>query len=126
MATHKRAGAAAIVLIVIVVSYFLIFGLRTTQIEAIRKQVDQGLPMGASPEEVSHFLDAIHLEHSELIRPEVMTMNRRSYDNALIMVAVRRNTWRSLLQRENIQVILVFDESHKLVRIDVFPRYTGL
>jgi hypothetical protein len=124
--TNKRIGVAALVLIVIVSGYFLVFGLRTTRVETIQKQLNEGLQMGASPENVTRFLDAIHLEHSELIRPEVMLMNRRSYDNALVIVAVRRNTWRSLLQRESVQVIFVFDESHKLVRIDVFPIYTGL
>jgi hypothetical protein len=40
-------------------------------------------------------------------------------------MAIRRNTWRSLLIREDVELIFVFDESRKLSRIDVFLVYTG-
>jgi hypothetical protein len=40
-------------------------------------------------------------------------------------MAIRRNTWRSLLIREDVELIFVFDESRKLSRIDLFQVYTG-
>jgi hypothetical protein len=46
-------------------------------------------------------------------------------DNLLVVMAIRRNTRRSLLIREDAELIFVFDEARKLNRIDIFPIYTG-
>jgi len=114
------------VLGVILLSFFAFCGVRTTRIETIRTEANQSLATGAEFDKVAHFPDAKHLEHSELIRPEAMFMHGRSYDNDWVVIAVRRGTWRSMIQREDVQLIFVFDEGHKLKRTDIFPVYTGL
>ena len=126
MAPAKKAILAGLVLIVVVLGYFAIFGVRTTRVETVRRKVNQRLAVGASLNDVVRSLDAMHIEHSELERPQMMLMAGHRYDNALVVVAIRRNTWRSLLQREDIYIIFVFDESQRLMRIDIFPIGTGL
>ena len=126
MTPSRKVRYAAYVLGVVLLGYFAFCGIRTTRIETIRTEANQSLAAGASFDEVAHFLDAKRFEHSELIRPEVMFMHSKSYDNDWVVIAVRRGTWRSMLQREDVQLIFVFDEGHKLKRTDIFPVYTGL
>jgi len=126
MATTKKAILITCGLIVVVLGYLAVFGVRTTRVETIRRQVNQNVAIGASLGDVARSLDAMHIEHSELEHPQMMSMGGHRYDNALVMMAIRRNTWRSLLQREDVYVILVFDASHRLMRIDIFPIGTGL
>jgi len=122
----KKLRYAACVLGVILLGYLAFCGVRTTRIETIRTQAIQSLATGASFDEVAHFLDAKHFEHSELIRPEAMFAHGKSYDDNWVVIAVRRGRWRSMLQREDVQLIFVFDEGHQLERTDVFPVCTGL
>ncbi len=88
--------------------------------------MNQGVPTGASPDDVIRFLDSEHFAHSTLMRPEVMYMNAHHYEGMLLVWAAKKGTWRSPLQREDIEIIFVFDENRKLVRTDIFPVYTGL
>ena len=125
MATTKKAILIACGLIVVVLVYFVVFGVRTTRVESIRKQVNESVAVGASLNEVTHSLDAMHIEHSELERPQMMSMGGHRYDNVLLVMAIQRNTWRSLLFREDVELIFVFDEARKLNRIDIFPILTG-
>jgi hypothetical protein len=122
----KKVILTACVLGALVFGYFVNFGVRTTRIETIRSNVNQNLALGASPEDVIRFLDSRHLDHSELAAPEVMKAGGHRYDHIPVVGAIQRNTWRSLLQREDVQLIFVFDDDHKLKRIDIFPVYTGL
>ena len=126
MASSKRVVLLSLVGVVVALVSLAVFGFRTTRVETIRRQVNERVPVGASPDDVLRFLDGEHLDHSELRRPEVMYVGGRYYDGTLLVWASKRGTWRSLLQREDVEVIFVFDESHKLARIDVFPVYTGL
>ena len=122
----KKIVLTACVLVLVVLGYFAIFGLRTTRIETIRRKVNDRSSIGDSPDDVIRFLDSEHLAHSTLMRPEVMYMNGQHYDGVLLVWAGKKGTWRSMLQREDIEMIFVFDENRKLVRTDVFPEYTGL
>jgi hypothetical protein len=106
MASTTKAILVGCGLIIVVLGYFAVFGVRTTRVETIRRQINQSVAVGASLDEVARSLDAMHFEHSELERPQMMSMGGHRYDNALVVMAIRRNTWRSLLQREDIHTFL--------------------
>jgi hypothetical protein len=125
MAKTKKAILIACGLVVVVLGYSAVFGVRTTRVETIQRHVNQSVAVGASLNEVAHFLDTMHIEHSELERPQMMLMGGHRYDNVLVVMAIQRNTWRSLLVREDVELIFVFDEARKLNRIDIFPILTG-
>jgi hypothetical protein len=125
MTTTKKAILIGCGLIVVVLGYFAVFGVRTTRVETIRRQVNQSVAIGASLSDVAHSLDAMQIEHSEIERPQMMLMSGHRYDNVLVVMAIQRNTWRSLLFREDVELIFVFDETRKLNRIDIFPILTG-
>ena len=105
---------------------FAQFGFRTTQVEDLRRLTEQNLAIGASPEKVLHFLDAYHLEHSELMRPEAMRLGDHDYANRNIIAAIKRRTKIGLISREDIQLVFIFDEGHRLAKIDLVPVYTSL
>ena len=112
--------------------YFASFSGRTTQSEGLARRIqdlrqltEQNVPFGASPEMVSHFLDAQHLEHSELMKPEMMHISGHDYANKNIVLALKRRTHSTLLIREDIQFVFVFDDDKKLKAIDLVPIYTG-
>jgi hypothetical protein len=107
-------------------AYFAFIGIRTTRIETLRSIVSQNLKQGSSPAQVRGFLYAQRLNPSPLIKPEVMGYGRYNYDRQNVVVAVKRNTWVSLLQHEAIYLVFVFNDKDELVRWDVFPIYTGL
>jgi hypothetical protein len=75
-------------LIVVVVGYFAVFGVRTTRIEAIRRQVNQGVAVGSSLNDVVHSLDAMHIERSEPERAQMTFGGHHHYGNV-------RLSWRS-------------------------------
>jgi hypothetical protein len=75
-------------LIVVVVGYFAVFGVRTTRIEAIRRQVNQGVAVGSSLNDVVHSLDAMHIERSEPERAQMTFGGHHHYGNF-------RLSWRS-------------------------------
>jgi len=79
--------------------------------------------MGDSVEKVSLFLDSQGLQHSAVIRPEIMMLHGHDYSNQLVVVAVKRYTARALVWKEWVQIVFVFDEDHKLTRFDVIPHY---
>jgi hypothetical protein len=124
--TKKRAILGFCLLWVIGLGYFAFFGIRTTRIETLRSIVSHNLKQGSSSTQVRVFLDAQHLDPSPLIKPEFMGYGRHDYSKQNVVVAVKRNTWVSLLYHEAIYLVFVFNDKGELVRWDVFPIYTGL
>jgi hypothetical protein len=113
--------------LVLLFGYFALFGVRTTRIESLRSETTQGVTQGMSSAQVRSFLDARHLDPSELTRPEVMVCGRgHDFSNQNVVVAVKRNTWRSPLSSEAIYLVFVFDDQDRLQRWEIFPIYTGL
>ncbi len=113
--------------LVLLFGYVALFGVRTTRIESLRSETSQGVRQGMSSAQVRSFLDGQHLDPSELIRPEVMVYGRgHDFSNQNVVVAVKRNTWRSLLSSEAIYLVFVFDNQDRLLRWEIFPIYTGL
>ena len=72
------------------------------------------------------FLDAQHLEHTEMRRTSDYSHLRDIYGDAPMIGAIKRRTWRSLLMYESIQIVFVFDDNNRLVKFDLNPVYTGL
>ncbi len=129
----KRAILVVSLLCMLVLAYVAIFGMRRTRagnvqnrVEILQNLVSQNLRMGASSEQVTSFLDVQHLEHSKLTKSEFMRFNSHNYANENVIVAIKRNTWVEMWQKESIQLVFVFNEKGELVRFDVFPVYTGL
>jgi hypothetical protein len=113
--------------LVLLLGYFSLFGVRTTRIQTLRSETSQGVKQGMSSAQVRSFLDARHLDPSGLIRPGVMVYGRgHDFRNQNVVVAVRRNTWRSLLGGESIYLVFVFNDQDELVRWDIFPIYTAI
>ena len=104
-------------------TYFCIFGFRTTRVESIQRLTSQNVHVGATPEAVIRFLGARDLEPSPLFRPEAMSMNGHHYSGQSIVVGVKRYSARGLIWKEAIYLVFVFDQNQKLVRYDVFPAY---
>ena len=124
--TKKRAILGIFLLCLLVLGYFAFFGIQTTRIETLRSIISQNLKQGASSAQVRSFLDAQHLDPSNLIKPEAMRYGSYNYSNQNVVVAVKRNTRVSLLQHEAIYLVFVFNDKDELVRWEVFPIYTGL
>ncbi|PWT83805.1 MAG: hypothetical protein C5B58_05890 [Acidobacteria bacterium] len=124
--TRKRALLGATIFCLGLLAYFGIFGLRTTRVATVRGLVEGNLRAGESPDEIMHFLEARKLEHSQLIKPEFMTLGGRDYGNQNLIVAIKRDTARAFLWSESIQIIIVFNDRHEMVRADVFPVYSSL
>ena len=124
--TKKRTILGIFLLCLLVLGYFAFFGIQTTRIETLRSIISQNLKQGASSAQVRSFLDAQHLDPSNLIKPEAMRYGSYNYSNQNVVVAVKRNTRVSLLQHEAIYLVFVFNDKDELVRWDVFPIYTGL
>ena len=123
----KRTILGISLVCLLLLGYIAFFGIRTTRIETLRSTISQNLKQGASPAQVRSFLDAQHLDPSNLIKPEVMSYGRdHNFSKQNVVVAVKRNTWQSLLQSEAIYLVFVFNDRDELVRWDVFPVYTGL
>jgi hypothetical protein len=80
-----------------------------------------------SSAQVRSFLNTQYLDPSELIGPDIMVYGRgHDFSNQNVVVAVKRNTWRSLLSSEAIYQVFVFDNQDRLLRWEIFPIYTGL
>lgn len=123
---NKRIALVILVLSVLTLVYWALFGIRRTGVGTVQRLVYQNVKKGESSEELIRFLDAQHLEHSELTRPSFMSLWGRDYSNQNVVVAIRRNTWTSMLQTESVQLVFVFDDKNRLIKSDVFPVYTGL
>jgi|SRR2546423_15611086 len=78
--------------------YFSIFGYRTASVESLRQLTSRNIQIGATPEEVIHYLASRRLEPSPLFKPEVMLMHGHHYDRQNIVVAVKRYSARNLLR----------------------------
>ena len=127
MTIQGKAVVSVFSICILLIFYFSIWGIRTTRIESINELVSQNLKPGMSSGEVIRFLDPQHLEHSQLIKPEIMTLGLgHDYGNQHIIAAIKRGTAKALLWGEAIQLIFVFNEKHELVRTDVFPRHAAL
>jgi hypothetical protein len=109
-----------------IAGYFAIYGVRTTRLETVRRQIEQNVNVGCRPEDVIRFLDSQHLEHSGLMRLSEYETLHRTYGDAQLILARKRRTWEALFQSESIVIIFVFDESSRLRKFDLRNQYTGL
>jgi hypothetical protein len=122
----ERIGVAIGASCVLGLAYFCVFGIRTTRVGSLERLASQNVQIGATPEEVIHFLALRHLAPSPLFKPEFMSLGGHDYANQNIVVAVKRYSARALLWREAIYLVFVFDQNQKLVKYDVFPVYDSL
>jgi hypothetical protein len=123
----KRTILGISLVCLLVLCYYAFFGIRTARIETLQSAISQNLKQGTSSAKVRSFLDAQHLDPSNLMKPEILTYGRgRDYSNQNVVVAVKRNTRLSLLYDESIYLVFVFNDNDELIRWDVFPIYTGL
>jgi hypothetical protein len=111
---------------VLVLIYLSVFGARLRPVESLRALVEQNVKPGATPESVRQFLDSKGLDHSPLEREPDASYSGHKYGNSPIIVVLKRNTARTILTREDTYVIFVFSEKDELLRIDIFPVFTGL
>ena len=118
---QKKVIFTVCALSLLMLAYFAIYGIRTTRVGTMQELVVQNLKIGTSSEQVIHFLDSQHLEHSEPMKPEFMRLGGHNYGNENVVAAIKRHTARALLWGEAIQIIFVFNEKHELTRFDVFP-----
>jgi tetratricopeptide (TPR) repeat protein len=118
----KRAILVIFLSCLLALAFLAFFGIRRTGIEALQSRVSQNLKNGASSGQVMSFLDVQQLEHTRLIKAEFTQLG----GNQNVIEAIKRNTWIGLLQKESIRLVFVFNESHELVRFDLYPVYTGL
>ena len=95
------------------------------RIRAFQTLVAQNVKVGDPPDRVIRFLDAQHLEHSALMKPEFMRISGHEYGNQNVIAAIQRHVARSLLWDEAVQFVFVFNESHELTKFDVMPVYTS-
>lgn len=114
-----------VILLSIGVWIFADHGIRTTHPEALRQLIARSVPIGASPEEVTKFLDGQHLEYGPMNRTSNYS-NLHKYGDMPVIGAIKRRTWRSLLISEDIQIAFIFDENNRLKIVDLNPVYTGL
>jgi hypothetical protein len=126
VAVKKKILLGTCLLFLLVGGYFANYGVRTTRPETLRRLVAQNVKIGDSPQEVMSFLDARHLEHSEIRRTSDYSHLREIYGDVPMIVTIKRRTWRSLLMYESIQIVFVFDDNNRLVKFDLNPVYTGL
>ena len=124
---RKKLTVLGILLACLLLGYYAFFGIRTTRIETLESTISQNLKQGTSSAKVRSFLDAQHLDPSNLMKPQIMSYGRgRDYSNQNVVVAVKRNTRLALLYGESIYLVFVFNDKDELIRWDVFPIYTGL
>jgi len=118
----KRAILVIFLSCLLALAFVAFFGIRRTGIEALQSLVSQNLKNDASSGQVMSFLDVQHIEHTRLSKPEFTQLG----GNQNVIEAIKRNTWIGLPQKESIHIVFVFNESHELVRFDLYPVYTGL
>jgi hypothetical protein len=98
---RKKLTVLGILLVCLLLGYYAFFGIRTTRIETLESIISQNLKQGTSSAKVRSFLDAQHLDPSNLIKPQIMSYGRgRDYSNQNVVVAVKRNTRLALLYGE--------------------------
>jgi hypothetical protein len=119
----RKIGLVVVLAFLLGAVYFSIFGFRTASVESLRELTSQNVQIGATPEEVIHFLASRRLQPSPLFKPQVMSMNGHDYSGQNIVLGVKRYSARALLCNEAIYLVFVFDEDHKLVRYDFLPIY---
>jgi uncharacterized membrane protein (Fun14 family) len=108
-----------------VLAYFAISGVRTVRVEDLKNLVERNIKIGASPDAVRQFLVGQGLDPSPLRREPEASYGGRKYGNFPVIVVLKRNTARTLMTREDVQIIFVFSEKNELVRFDLFPVFTG-
>jgi hypothetical protein len=124
---RKKLTVLGMLLACLLLGYYAFFGIRTTRVETLESTVSQNLKQGTSSAKVRSFLDAQHLDPSNLIKPRIMSYGHgRDYSNQNVVVAVKRNTRLALLYGESIYLVFVFNDKDELMRWDVFPIYDGL
>jgi hypothetical protein len=112
--------------IVLMSADFIVFGLRTTRPESLRRQIAQSIKVGCSTDDVIRFLDSQHLEHSSLLRLTEFETLRLTYGGAPLILARKRHTWQGWWESESIKIVFVFDKNNRLLRFDLRPEYTAL
>jgi len=95
------------------------------RIRALQTLVAQSVKVGDPPDRVICFLDAQHLEHSTLMKPEAMRISGHDYGNQTVIAAIKRHVAGSLMWDEAVEFIFVFNEKHELTKFDVMPVYTS-
>ncbi|HWO39239.1 MAG TPA: hypothetical protein VNO32_61485 [Candidatus Acidoferrum sp.] len=106
----KKILLGTCLLFLLVGGYFANYGVRTTRSETLKKLVEQNTKIGSSSEEVMSFLDAQHLEHSEMRRTSDYSELREIYGDAPMIGAIKRRTWRRVSTTLR-QVLTEFSES---------------
>lgn len=91
----------------------------TRRVGALQNLVRQNVKVGDSPDKVIRFLDAQHLERSELMKPEVMNVNRHDYGNQNVIVAIKRHTGSPFSWDESISLVFAFNDQRELVRFEL-------
>lgn len=124
--SKKRTVLGIFLMCLLILISLAFFGVRRTRVGTVQGLVSQNVKTGESSRQVISFLDAQHLEHSELMKPQFMSLGGREYGNRNVIVAIKRNTWVSILQEESVQLVFVFDDNDQLVGFDVSTVYTGL
>ena len=95
------------------------------RVEAFQRLVSQNIKIGDTPQRVIEFLDAQHLEHAQLMKPDFMYISGHDYANQNVIEAIKRHTALGMFWDEAIQLVFVFNEKRELTRIDVLPVYTS-
>jgi hypothetical protein len=92
IAVKRKIFVGTCLLFLLVGGYFANYGVRTTRPETLRRLVEQNIKVGSSPDEVVSFLDAQHLEHSEMRRTSDYSDLRDVYGDASMIGAIKRRT----------------------------------
>ena len=123
-----KKKTAIIAFIIVFAGFALIstLGLRNSRLQSVKRLVSHNVRVGEPFDEVSKFLDANQLEHSEIRRLDAMRIDGRDYGKKDVILATKRNTWRNAFKTQSIMLVFVFDEDGHLTRWDIFPVYTGL
>jgi hypothetical protein len=125
MSVKKKLSITLGLLIVVLAGYFATYGIRTTRPENLQRLISENVKVGASPEDVTRFLDQQGLDHSALRRTSEGS-ERKIYGDVPMIGAIKRHTWRGLLMFESIQVVFIFDDNNHLLKFDLHKVYTGL
>jgi hypothetical protein len=123
MSRKYKIGVIVSLAVLAGLTYFAIFGIRTTRLGSLQERVERDIQIGEPPQQIIDYLRAQKFDPSDLIRPQVMHIGGHDYAGHNIVVAVKRNSARALLWKEMVYLVFVFDGDHKVERYDVFPVY---
>jgi hypothetical protein len=91
--------------------------------QSIEALVRQNIHAGDSLETVDRFLDAEHFGHSLLGKDQVLTAGH-AYPEDTIVASTGVIEANSMVT-ETLQIIFVFDDHQRLIRVDFYPYFTG-